>query len=1291
MAIHEDVFGGGNAIEVVVRWHEKAISDFNKNSPKSYEQIKQLLEGKELKCYWLKVKDIEQRIITPFQDQEFQFEIYAEWDEKLFSHKIKVKTNKKTRVVSPLSIPQEKEYLIEETCRFVFIDINDARFPVREQLDLFERVSKLDILPKTRIENDLEIWDKYILAQDILLKRYAQPFPVKRYYPLLEVKSESGNVSRYKFKVDLHPPDTTDYKEIEEELRTEFNIYEQFDPEGNIQLKFDDIFRGLDFVIEKKFKQVLEREKAIACILQIKALSSSDTLLNELKTVMPNCTFSSDFKTKQISVFSSDTKINQIPQQIFREYGLRRLGVVAFLRITDSSGKFNVEYRKQELSEKLPFRDFERAKTQFASGIVRYRNELFKNPNVSSVKFRIGEIYQVSKQNDGTFTDEFWIDLKRDLYNLDFKVEANETTNTLSFDFATREECIEKYNKLKAISKFQTVYSPDKPDFKFKVKTNLIKNKSDKQLFYERLENLRGVDFQFALPAKEGVKRTEYLPIGKLMANESDLTSLVFSIPLRRKEEKAAAKKLLEYTDEKLPIPSVEPNLKGDQAKIGWLVQAMAKLSNPTEKPNGKPVNEKLGQFIFDSSKAEEIFKDISKDSEEWQRVRSNEMLKLNDSQREAVVAALNARDLCLLQGPPGTGKTTVIAELIWQFISQNQNQKILLTSETNLAVDNAIEKLINKEHTLVKPLRIFGKDAKVEEEGKCFSLDRIQQWVDPELYKKQQEEKESEVEQVALLEDIEEDEDEITNDNINNNAVKKWMERIAESAHKNSNGKYENALKNWAIELTQPVKETRKYFADKYFKYVNVVGSTCSSAGSDTFIKSYGKIFLDNYNVVSKLLYLIENAPFSNTIFKSLALLEIPTPNLSVYYDLRQSYYDDYNRMIERLSDSGNDKNLNLFKSEGYKRRETFLNLKSHVESILFPLLRSFAVNFDVVIMDEASKATPPEMLLPLCFGKKSIVIGDHKQLPPMLNEKEFKEALLEIKDPRGKILSEEINRDFVETSQFERLIMNPKVSKSIIARLNVQYRMHPKINNVIKQFYTGETDKGLNPAEELLEHADDTNLSNPFSRHHGLLHDQFIKPDIHTIWVNVDEPEEPSGTSRINDREVEAVKTVLTYLKNASGFNEYFTHWDSLKDEDKRMQEQEVGIISFYGHQVKKLQDVRKYAQNDLNIPVRLKTVDKFQGMERNIVIVSTVRSNKIIRNGIVESNSDIGFAKAPERLNVALSRARRLLVVVGNLHFFESYKDKSGNAIYKNAIDVIRQEGLVIDDYKKLNCYK
>ena len=70
--------------------------------------------------------------------------------------------------------------------------------------------------------------------------------------------------------------------------------------------------------------------------------------------------------------------------------------------------------------------------------------------------------------------------------------------------------------------------------------------------------------------------------------------------------------------------------------------------------------------------------------------------------------------------------------------------------------------------------------------------------------------------------------------------------------------------------------------------------------------------------------------------------------------------------------------------------------------------------------------------MLLPLCFGKKSVVIGDHKQLPPMLNEKEFREALTELKDDRALKLAEEIDREFVETSQFERLIMKRRVTSA-------------------------------------------------------------------------------------------------------------------------------------------------------------------------------------------------------------------------------------------------------------------
>ena len=67
----------------------------------------------------------------------------------------------------------------------------------------------------------------------------------------------------------------------------------------------------------------------------------------------------------------------------------------------------------------------------------------------------------------------------------------------------------------------------------------------------------------------------------------------------------------------------------------------------------------------------------------------------------------------------------------------------------------------------------------------------------------------------------------------------------------------------------------------------------------------------------------------------------------------------------------------------------DNFKNLKEAINNLL-------TIRFDTVIMDEASKATPPELLMPLCFGRKSIIIGDHRQLPPMLYDKDFKEALL-------------------------------------------------------------------------------------------------------------------------------------------------------------------------------------------------------------------------------------------------------------------------------------------------------
>ena len=84
----------------------------------------------------------------------------------------------------------------------------------------------------------------------------------------------------------------------------------------------------------------------------------------------------------------------------------------------------------------------------------------------------------------------------------------------------------------------------------------------------------------------------------------------------------------------------------------------------------------------------------------------------------------------------------------------------------------------------------------------------------------------------------------------------------------------------------------------------------------------------------------------------------------------------------------------------------------------------------------------------------------------------------------------------------------------------------------------------------------------------------------------------------------------------------------------------------------------------------------------MERNIIIVSTVRSNQVIDKGKIRPNRDIGFEKSTQRLNVALSRAKRLLIVVGNKNFFSQYQNNTGDRIYKNVVEIIGHEGMIIN---------
>lgn len=528
--------------------------------------------------------------------------------------------------------------------------------------------------------------------------------------------------------------------------------------------------------------------------------------------------------------------------------------------------------------------------------------------------------------------------------------------------------------------------------------------------------------------------------------------------------------------------------------------RAMNRILRPASKYNRKPINENLQNFIFDPKYAGETKVSIDDAVED---IKKNCISKPtpNDRQIEAVAKSVLANDLALIQGPPGTGKTTVIAEIIWQSIRRNPDCKILLTSQTNLAVDNALERLQGQPG--IRPIRI-GKPDKLEPEGRRFSLPIIESWTADSKQNK-------------------------------DNAANIWIDRICSEV--SNDPKYASAISAWKSELEAKDQQSRSQFCQLYKKNVNLVAATCSICGSTDFMKTYCDIFGGNQN-------------------------------------------DD------------------MF--------------------------------FDVVIMDEASKATPLEMAVPLVLGKKIIIIGDHKQLPPMLDENTVDSSLEKIGQ---KELAEKLRK---AESQFKRLFESAaKVRKTIVSTLDTQYRMHEDIMNTIKQFYEEELAVTGGLKCGILGSMNDPDLSNKGSRWHGLSLEPILKPENHAIWIDVTTPETRLNPGYKNEGELKAIDLVLKALEQSEGYEDFMK--SQKKNEDK-----EIGIITFYSAQSREIK--RKYK----GCNYRMDVVDRFQGMERNIIIVSTVRSN---------AKNNIGFAKEIERINVAFSRARRLLIVVGNKRQFES----------------------------------
>ncbi|OWM65617.1 uncharacterized protein LOC116199733 [Punica granatum] len=247
------------------------------------------------------------------------------------------------------------------------------------------------------------------------------------------------------------------------------------------------------------------------------------------------------------------------------------------------------------------------------------------------------------------------------------------------------------------------------------------------------------------------------------------------------------------------------------------------------------------------------------------------------------------------------------------------------------------------------------------------------------------------------------------------------------------------------------------------------------------------------------------------------------------------------------------------------------------------------------LLVIDEAAQLKECESVIPLqLLGlRHAILIGDERQLPAVVKSDVSKEARF------GRSL-------------FERLSSLGKLKHP----LNVQYRMHPSISCFPNQtFYGGQIRDGPNVKHE------------SYSKQYlpGLMFGSFS-------FINVSEGREErgvDGSSLTNPVEADVAAQILSNLYKA---------WSLSSKENLS-----VGIISPYGAQVGEISERlgKKYEYSD-GFTVAVNTVDGFQGREQDIVILSTVRSNHW---------GSIGFLAKPNRTNVALTRARYCLWILGN----------------------------------------
>lgn len=544
--------------------------------------------------------------------------------------------------------------------------------------------------------------------------------------------------------------------------------------------------------------------------------------------------------------------------------------------------------------------------------------------------------------------------------------------------------------------------------------------------------------------------------------------------------------------------------------------------------------------------------------------------------------AALGLRQLLVVQGPPGTGKTKLITEVVKQYLKENRGARVLLAAQTHIAIDHVIEKLLQVEEIAGKIVRIARIDEdKVSEKARDVLLQScLSRWCVATAETSRQFMRER-----GMRAGFDAGEVELS---IRLEALILACERLR---------KLETDLVREESKLSQAQEASTEESEVDIVESATVVALTVEELG------------LERKRLDAEIRRLRDELRSIGHDGTSLA-------------DLSEDRLREWNTVFRR-----GDAVWTEFKRE-LELQVAWLDLLGQLKQFEEVVLRSASVvagtcvglasneafaraSFDLCIIDEASKATATEALIPMIRSQRCLIVGDPKQLPPF---------------DRGSSDLEGYGDNEVNETLLDYLLT--RLPTECVHELTHQHRMCKSIGDLISHaFYD----------DRLINERLDTDRAKWIRK-------KYAKA---VVWVDTQGARESSrGRSYVNRKEQDLILDILNTLNLAA---------------QRAGAKSSVAVIAGYAAQAHAIDD-RVQRSSLQSLSVEIATVDSFQGRESDVCIFSVTRSN---------AGDYLGFLRSVERLNVALSRSRDVLVIVGDQNFCY---DVPGDNPFRAVIDYI-----------------